>query len=87
MQVKETKLKSTVVQHTDNDVVVDMDALHALASQRPTPLRLADMYKYAVMKVRGQRLRNAQFLHRELPIRIVQRTIDLLIAFSGRIQT
>ena len=82
-QINETKLKSFVVQHTDNDVVVDMDALHALASQLPTPLRLADMYKYAVMKDRGQRLRNAQFLHRELPIRIAQRALDLLTLPHG----
>lgn len=64
-------------------MLVDMDALQALASQRPTALRLADMYKYAVMKDRGQRLRNAQFLHRELPIRIAQRAIDLLTLPHG----
>ena len=83
LQIKEIKLQSKVVQHNDNDMVVDMDALHALASQRPTALKLADMYKYAVMKDSGQRLRNAQFLHRELPIRIAQRAIDLLTLPHG----
>ena len=76
-------LTNKVVQQTDTDLLVDMDALQALASQRPTALRLADMYKYAVMKDKGQRLRNAQFLHRELPIRIAQRAIDLLTLPHG----
>lgn len=77
--IKESKF----VQRSDNDVVVDMDALQKLASQQPTALRLADMYKYAVMRDRGQRLRNALFLHRELPIRIAQRAIDLLTLPHG----
>ncbi|KAI2496743.1 Mitochondrial branched-chain alpha-ketoacid dehydrogenase kinase [Fragilaria crotonensis] len=82
-KIKEVKLQSKFVQHSDNDVVVDMDALQKLASQNPTALRLADMYKYAVMRDRGQRLRNAQFLHRELPIRIAQRALDLLTLPHG----
>lgn len=58
-------------------------ALQALASQRPTPLRLADMYKYGNSSNAEQRLRNAQFLHRELPIRIAQRAVDLLTLPHG----
>jgi len=58
-------------------------ALQALASQRPTPLRLADMYKYGNSSNSEQRLRNAQFLHRELPIRITQRAVDLLTLPHG----
>jgi pyruvate dehydrogenase kinase 2/3/4 len=80
---------STIVQdqqqHANDDgmMVVDMEALQDLSSQRPTPLRLADMYKYAVIRDHGQRLRNAQFLHRELPIRLAQRAIDLLTLPHG----
>merc|ERR1719491_739131 len=60
-----------------------MKELHALASQPCTPLTVTDMYKYASGNARSknyapQRLRNAQFLHKELQIRIAQRAIDLL---------
>jgi hypothetical protein len=59
---------------------VDMDELKDLASKRCTPLSLKDMYKYAVLDVDKpeQRLWNAQFLHKELPIRMAQRAYDLL---------
>jgi pyruvate dehydrogenase kinase 2/3/4 len=59
-------------------VDIDPKQLLALASQKPTPLRLADMYKYGNSVDVQQRLRNAQFLHREMPIRIAQRVVDLL---------
>jgi pyruvate dehydrogenase kinase 2/3/4 len=63
---------------------IDSDELQALASQRPTPLRLADMYKYgAAPDMMTQRIRNAQFLHRELQIRIAQRAVDLLTLPHG----
>jgi pyruvate dehydrogenase kinase 2/3/4 len=68
---------------SEDEMIIDLDALQKLAFQRPTPLRLADMYKYAVMKDQGQRLRNAQFLHKELPIRIAQRAYDLLTLPRG----
>lgn len=69
-----------------------MDELLALASCQPTPLSLKAMFEYAPKKssqkssssaaakkyVDLDRLRNSQFLHRELPIRIAQRAIDLL---------
>ena len=36
------------------------------------------MYRYASSNIKsGQRLRNAQFLHRELPIRIAQQIVEL----------
>jgi hypothetical protein len=63
---------------------VDMEELQYLASLRCTPLSLRDMYKYAVdYNDQEQRLRNAQFLHRELPIRIAQRAVDLLTLPHG----
>ena len=63
---------------------VDMEELRNLASMRCTPLSLKDMYKYAVdFSNAEQRLRNAQFLHKELPIRIAQRAIDLLTLPNG----
>ncbi len=63
---------------------VDMDELKNLASMRCTPLSLKDMYKYAVdFSNSEQRLRNAQFLHKELPIRIAQRAVDLLTLPNG----
>ena len=47
--------------------------LRILASRKSTPLSLANMYRYASSDVHtGQRLRNAQFLRRELPIRLAQ---------------
>jgi pyruvate dehydrogenase kinase 2/3/4 len=57
---------------------VDMAELQKMAALTPTPLRLGDMYKYAASADLEQRLRNAQFLHRELPIRLAQRAYDLL---------
>jgi pyruvate dehydrogenase kinase 2/3/4 len=57
--------------------------LLALASQHPTPLKLADMYKYGFGTDLAQRLRNAQFLHKELQIRIAQRAVDLLTLPHG----
>eukprot|EP00804_Cyclotella_cryptica_P009360 CCRYP_009025-RA/>CCRYP_009025-RA protein AED:0.13 eAED:0.15 QI:0/0/0/1/1/1/2/0/596 len=93
--------KSTDMKHSSNlsssPVQVSMDELLALASCHPTPLSLADMYRYGSRpstsskdseKDRDQfvdvvRLRNAQFLHRELPIRIAQRAIDLLTLPHG----
>ena len=63
---------------------IDMEELQKLASMRCTPLSLKDMYKYAVdFSNSEQRLRNAQFLHKELPIRIAQRAIDLLTLPHG----
>jgi len=50
------------------------------------------MYKYAsanagTANYKAQRLRNAQFLHRELPIRIAQRAVDLLTLPHGLSKT
>jgi pyruvate dehydrogenase kinase 2/3/4 len=62
---------------------VNKRELLALASQQPTPLKLADMYKYGFGTDLAQRLRNAQFLHKELQIRIAQRAVDLLTLPHG----
>jgi hypothetical protein len=74
--------KTTTVEELQLEV--DMEQLESLASMRCTPLSLVDMYKYAVdFNNQEQRLRNAQFLHKELPIRIAQRAIDLLTLPHG----
>jgi hypothetical protein len=89
--------KNTDIKHSpspSSQVKISMDELLALASCHPTPLSLADMYRYGdkpSMSAKGDndqfvdvvRLRNAQFLHRELPIRIAQRSIDLLTLPHG----
>ncbi|EWM23051.1 mitochondrial pyruvate dehydrogenase kinase [Nannochloropsis gaditana] len=48
-----------------------------LARQRTTPLSLLDLYRFGNHPSPAQRLRNAQFLHFELPRRIAQRVIEL----------
>jgi len=73
---------------TDAETEISMKELYHLASQPFTPLSLSDMYKYASKNVNSknyapQRLRNAQFLHKELPIRVAQRAVDLLTLPHG----
>jgi pyruvate dehydrogenase kinase 2/3/4 len=73
---------------TNEDLLVDMVALEKLASQKPTPVRLKDMQLYACSPSDSkQRLRNAQFLHKELPIRMAQRAMDLLTLPHGLNET
>eukprot|EP00536_Pseudo-nitzschia_multiseries_P017251 jgi/Psemu1/248025/estExt_Genewise1.C_14510011 len=62
-----------------------MEELLKLASKKTTPLSLKDMYKYAIVDAdnREQRIRNAQFLHAELPVRVAQRAVDLLTLPHG----
>lgn len=83
----EAESSTSVEALTSKDLLtlnVDMEELRNLASMRCTPLSLKDMYKYAVdFSNMEQRLRNAQFLHKELPIRIAQRAIDLLTLPNG----
>ena len=69
----------------DPDLFADvtLEELESLASQKPTALKLADMYKYGRGTDMPQRIRNAQFLYKELPIRIAQRAIDLLTLPHG----
>ena len=60
-----------------------LEELKDLALKPCTPLTLGDMYKYASANItsknyQSQRLRNAQFLYQELPIRMAQRAADLL---------
>jgi len=67
---------------------ITVQELYDLASQPCTPLSLSDMYKYAGQNAlsnnyAAQRLRNAQFLHKELPIRVAQRAVDLLTLPHG----
>ncbi|GAB5036641.1 pyruvate dehydrogenase kinase [Nannochloropsis oceanica] len=47
------------------------------AGQRTTPLSLLDLYRFGNHPSPAQRLRNAQFLHLELPRRIAQRVVEL----------
>ena len=56
---------------------VDRVLLHQLSSRKSTPLSLSNMYRYASTSP-DQRLRNAQFLHGELTIRVAQRAHELL---------
>jgi pyruvate dehydrogenase kinase 2/3/4 len=62
---------------------LEREFLEHLAHQRPLPLRLKDMYQYGTSTDVGQRLRNAQFLYKELPVRIAQRAVDLLTLPHG----
>ena len=68
---------------TELDGPISFEELKSLASKTTTPLSLQNMYKYASVGKPTQRLRNAQFLHKELPIRIAQRAIDLLTLPHG----
>ena len=83
-RIEQANATSSSITPMEDIIEVDMDELQALASQRCTPLKLVDMYKYAVdFNNEGQRLLNAQFLHRELPIRLAQRAVDLLTLPHG----
>jgi pyruvate dehydrogenase kinase 2/3/4 len=63
---------------------ISREYIEKLGKQHPTPLRLKDMYEYGCTNDQKiQRLRNAQFLHRELPVRIAHRAIDLLTLPHG----
>lgn len=62
---------------------IDMQWFENVARQRTTPLRLADLYKFGGTLNRDQRLRNAQFIYKELPIRIAHRVVDLLTLPHG----
>ena len=48
-----------------------------LAHQPATPVSLKNLYKYAAQPSPLQLLKNAQFLHDEIPIRISQRVEEL----------
>jgi pyruvate dehydrogenase kinase 2/3/4 len=56
---------------------LDEAAIRHLASQAATPISLRDLYTYGCSSSPAQQLRNAQFLHRELPIRMAQRVAEL----------
>jgi len=75
----------TAMPPSANTVGVDMEELLNLASKKTTPLSLKDLYKYAIVDANNseQRIRNAQFLHSELPVRVAQRAVDLLTLPHG----
>lgn len=67
----------------NDEIEISLEELRDLAMKPCTPLSLADMYKYASSNADSknyapQRLRNSQFLYKELPIRVAQRAVDLL---------
>eukprot|EP00559_Dactyliosolen_fragilissimus_P005998 CAMPEP_0184865680 /NCGR_PEP_ID=MMETSP0580-20130426/18794_1 /TAXON_ID=1118495 /ORGANISM="Dactyliosolen fragilissimus" /LENGTH=597 /DNA_ID=CAMNT_0027364973 /DNA_START=64 /DNA_END=1857 /DNA_ORIENTATION=- len=71
---------------------ISLEELYRLNAQQCTPLSLSNMYKYASANATSrnyfsQRLRNAKFLHRELPIRIAHRAVDLLTLPHGLNET
>lgn len=45
--------------------------------RKPTAVSLQDLYRYNLHHDPAQRLRNAQFLHKEIPIRLAQRIEEL----------
>lgn len=62
------------------DGLKGMDRLHRVAATtRATPVSLQNLYHYGKWAARdpAQRLRNAQFLHNELQVRIAQRVVEL----------
>jgi pyruvate dehydrogenase kinase 2/3/4 len=88
LQSLDMKMLHEIEQHQqDASSVFDLKDLHELAAQKPTPLSLSDMYKYASAATGtdcwSQRIRNAQFLHKELKIRMAQRAVDLLTLPHG----
>ena len=82
-----TAPETSVAMNVQDNHSVDIVALEALAAESPTPLRLKDMYHYACNGDTTQRLRNAQFLLHELPIRMARRAMDLLTLPHGLSQT
>ena len=47
------------------------------SQKKSTAVALRDLYRFNVAADAQQRIRNAQFLHKELPIRIAQRSVEL----------
>jgi len=97
-QTDDNMVSSNSASSSAAPVKVSMDELLALASCQPTALSLGAMYKYAPKRTNSyssfneqdsgkfvdvDRLRNSQFLYKELPIRIAQRAIDLLTLPHG----
>jgi pyruvate dehydrogenase kinase 2/3/4 len=55
-----------------------LKAVRKLAAQKPTTVSLKDLYEFGVRSTEEeQRISNAQFLHRELQIRLAQRIVEL----------
>ena len=47
------------------------------SQKKSTAVSLRDLYRFNEVADPQQRIRNAQFLHKELPIRIAQRSVEL----------
>jgi len=85
-RIRSTRMSSS----SSSSNTTSLKLLYSLAQQPCTPLSLSNMFKYAnatSVNYKSQRLRNAQFLHRELPIRIAQRAVDLMTLPHGLNQT
>jgi len=77
-----TPNSSNIHKNISTSEIISLEELQILAGHKPIPLSLSDMFRYASADP-SQRLLNAQFLHRELPTRLAQRTIDLLTLPHG----
>lgn len=67
----------------DARLMTDMTWLKSIAynnGNKTTALSLSKLYKYTLNtpNIHNQRIRNAQFLHRELQVRVADRALDLL---------
>lgn len=51
--------------------------LEALAACKPTYVSLEDLYRFGLQPSKDQSLRNAQFMHHELPIRLAHKAVGL----------
>ena len=58
--------------------------IQALAFKRATAVSLKDLFKFGSDSRPAQRLRNAQFLHNELPIRYIHTYLTLGSAVKHR---
>jgi pyruvate dehydrogenase kinase 2/3/4 len=70
---------SSIISSTNNTTDSMDDLLHRTARQAPTPVSLHNLYHFGKIAAKDpkQRLRNAQFLHNELQIRIAGRVVEL----------
>lgn len=71
---------NTLSSSTSSAAASELEMLiHRVAKRRPTPVSLQNLYQFGKLAAKdpAQRLRNAQFLHNELQIRIAQRVLEL----------
>ena len=80
----ESKSKNKIGTLTNNNDSELLSWLRSYNKNNKTAFTLSSLYKYAVDDIsNNQRIRNAQFLHRELQIRIADRALDLLTLPNG----